>query len=274
MILNNQYNFLFLKQRRTASTSLEILLSKFCSTDDIITKINRVNAGRRAGSLGPSSQNYLDPDEPYFHGLHLKHNLNHCVYHNVKQLIKLLPFSRMLFGYKDPSQLNRWMFKKENQKYFGHMPVALVRQRIGDEKFYDAFKFTVVRNPFDQILSWYYWISATGGKDLQMDFQKFVQKKSLEFFESNKEVFVEDNKSMVDEILHYESLNEELPRISERLGLPQKNLGEIYSKVKTNSFTRATRGYELIDKQSQEIIINSAEYFFKNCGYSRDLPDR
>ena len=63
-----------------------------------------------------------------------------------------------------------------------------------------------------------------------MDFQTFVRKKSLEFFESNKVVFVEDNKSMVDEILHYESLNEELARVSERLCLPQ-NLGEIYSGI-------------------------------------------
>ena len=273
MILNNKYNFLYLKQRRTSSTSLEIALSRFCSTDDIITKINRINSGTLVDSEGPSSQNYLDPDQPYFYGLYVKHNLNHCLHHNVKQLIKLLPFSRMLFEYKDPPRLQKWMFKKENQKYFGHMPVVLVRQRIGDERFNDAFKFTVVRNPFDQILSWYYWISATGGKNLQMDFQTFVRKKSLEFFKSNKVVFVEDNKSMVDEILHYESLNQELPRISKRLGLSQ-NLGEIYSKIKTNSFARTTRGYELIDKQSQEVIINNAEYFFKNCGYSKDVPNQ
>ena len=272
MILNNQYNFLYFKQRRTSSTSLEIALSRFCSTDDIITKVNRVNRGVLGDSEGPSSQNYLDPDQPYLHGLYLKNNLNHCLYHNVKQLTKLLPFSRMLFGYKDPPELKKWMFKEENQKYTGHMSVALVRQRIGDERFDDAFKFTVVRNPFDQILSWYYWISATGGKNLQMDFQTFVRIKSLEFFESNKEVFVEDNKLMVDEILHYESLNEELPRIGERLCLPQ-NLGEIHSGIKTNSFTRTTRGYELIDKQSQEIIINSAEFFFENCGYSKDVPN-
>ena len=151
------------------------------------------------------------------------------------------------------------------------MPVVLLRQQIGDERFDDAFKFTVVRNPFDQILSWYYWIQATGGANFQMDFQTFVRKKSLEFFESNKEVFVENNKSMADEILHYESLNEELPRISERLGLPQ-NIGEVYAKITTNSYARTTGGYDLIDKQSQEIIINHAKYFFENCGYSKELP--
>ena len=275
MILNKQYNFLYLKQRRTSSTSLEIVLSKFCSDDDIITKVNRVNANRFIESEGRASQNFLDPDQPYFYGLNLKHNLSHCFHHNARQLIKLLPFSRALFEYKDPPQLRSWMFKTENTKFYGHMPVVLLRQRIGDERFDTAFKFTVVRNPFDQILSWYYWIQATGGANFQMDFQTFVRKKSLEFFESNKEVFVENNKSMADEILHYESLNEELPRISERLGLPQ-NIGEVYAKITTNSYARTTGGYDLIDKQSQEIIINHAKYSLKNCckncGYSKELP--
>ena len=43
MILNNQYNFIFLKQRRTSSTTLEIVLSAICFADDIISGNNSVN---------------------------------------------------------------------------------------------------------------------------------------------------------------------------------------------------------------------------------------
>ena len=39
MILSHKYKYIFIKSFKTASTSLEIALSKFCGTKDIITPI-------------------------------------------------------------------------------------------------------------------------------------------------------------------------------------------------------------------------------------------
>ena len=39
MIVNHKYKFIFIKSFKTAGTSLEIALSKFCTKDDIITSI-------------------------------------------------------------------------------------------------------------------------------------------------------------------------------------------------------------------------------------------
>lgn len=53
MIVNHEYRFIFLKTYKTAGTSLEIALSKHCSDDDIVTRIQeedyRQSLGARAG---------------------------------------------------------------------------------------------------------------------------------------------------------------------------------------------------------------------------------
>ena len=39
MILSHKYKYIFIKSFKTASTSLEIALSRFCDKEDIITPI-------------------------------------------------------------------------------------------------------------------------------------------------------------------------------------------------------------------------------------------
>ena len=59
MILNHQYNFLFVKTRKTGGTSLEIALSKFCGPQDIITPFRDEDEKirQKLGYRGP--QNYM-----------------------------------------------------------------------------------------------------------------------------------------------------------------------------------------------------------------------
>ena len=40
MIISHKYKFIFLKTTKTAGTSVEISLSRFCGDDDIITPID------------------------------------------------------------------------------------------------------------------------------------------------------------------------------------------------------------------------------------------
>ena len=42
MILSHKHKFIFLKTKKTASTSLEIALSKICGKDDIVTPVSEL----------------------------------------------------------------------------------------------------------------------------------------------------------------------------------------------------------------------------------------
>ena len=65
MIISHKYKFIFLKTNKTAGTSIEIALSKFCGPKDVITPISLEDEEIRKelGYRGP--QNYLSPPWDY-----------------------------------------------------------------------------------------------------------------------------------------------------------------------------------------------------------------
>ena len=59
MILSYKHKFIFIKTRKTAGTSIEIALSRFCGKDDIITPISPEDEKIRK-KIGVKPQNYHD----------------------------------------------------------------------------------------------------------------------------------------------------------------------------------------------------------------------
>jgi hypothetical protein len=68
MILSHRHRFIFLKTTKTAGTSVEISLSRFCGPDDIITPITPADEASRLATGGRGPQNHIgsgtvdDPD--------------------------------------------------------------------------------------------------------------------------------------------------------------------------------------------------------------------
>lgn len=61
MIISHRHKFIFLKTNKTAGTSIEIALSKFCGPDDIITPISPEDEEMRTKLGYPGPQNYFLP---------------------------------------------------------------------------------------------------------------------------------------------------------------------------------------------------------------------
>lgn len=82
MIISHKHKFIFIKTKKTAGTSIEILLSKYCGEDDIITPISPEDELIRKELQYRTAQNYLIEKNGYTHKLY-----NHM---SAEEIIKIV----------------------------------------------------------------------------------------------------------------------------------------------------------------------------------------
>jgi hypothetical protein len=186
MIISHKYRYIFLKTTKTAGTSIEIALAKFSGPEDIITPISPEDEKirKKLGYQGP--MNYSTPLRGY----------------GIKDFALFLLKGRR----------KRW--------FYNHITAKEVRARVGLQIWDGYFKFCVERNPWDRVVSLYYWQNRT---EPRQPFSAFVQSDApLSLKRKGFDLYTIDGRVAVDKICRYENLSEELEAIRTRLGIPEK----------------------------------------------------
>ena len=180
MIVSHRHKFIFIKTRKTAGTSLELALCKYCGEDDIITPVTPKDEGlrRELGVRGPQ---------------------NHRI-----------PSSALSRTEKLSSLVNR-----RKPEFFNHYRAQDLRDRLSPGIWDAYFKFTIERNPFDKAISRYYF----RGNDKQYDMPTFFQNCPVHLI-SNWEHYAINDVPAVDHVIRFENLSEEVAQLAERLELP------------------------------------------------------
>lgn len=186
MIISHKYKFIFLKTTKTAGTSVEIALSKFCGPTDVITPITPEDEKIRQefGFRGP--QNYLQP-------------------------VWELKFREVLTYLRHGYRKNR---------FYNHITASEVSQLVEPKVWQNYYKFCIERNPWDRVVSMYYWQYKTEPRPafaeyVLSDAPADLNKKGFELYTINGQI-------AVDKICRYESLAEELEAVRLHLGLPEE----------------------------------------------------
>ena len=111
------------------------------------------------------------------------------------------------------------------RKYYNHMPARLVRRYVGREIFDSYFKFCVEREPVSKCISHYSMLVNSPDhnrrtKDLSWD--DYVSQGKFPF---DAKKYTDANGSlMVDQIVPYESLDESMFEIAQKLGFAFERL--------------------------------------------------
>jgi len=182
MIVNHRYRFIFLKTKKTAGTSTEIALSRYCDGNDILSKIGHRDEPKRAalGYQGPA--NNLEPA-----------------------------------GTSLLDRIRRWRHGPE-ERFWNHMPASELREKVGEQTWNSHFKFCFERNPWDRAISQYFWQNRS--KKRLPDFDRYLLEMQRRNILSNFDTYAIDGRIAVDAVYRFEDLDAELGRIVERLGLP------------------------------------------------------
>ena len=204
MIISHEHKFIFIKTNKTAGTSFEIALSRFCGPDDVITPISAQDEVMRKelGYRGP--QNFLTPRSEY--------------------------------------KLQDWMWLllkgSRKKKYYNHISAREIMEQLNPEMWESYYKFCFTRNPWDRLISMYWWLYkseprpsvseflATG------DFQKAIRR--------GFELYTIEGQVVVDKIYRFEKIAEAAEEVRTQLGLPEK-LVLPRAKSKTRKDSRSYR---------------------------------
>ena len=141
---------------------------------------------------------------------------------------------------------NKKDIKHKNIKYY---------ENIYGKKIKDYFKFTIVRNPYDRILSFYFW--SKGKKN-----QVFNKKEFINFVKNNQS-FQYRYINNTFHIIHYENLIDELKNIE-----CFKNIVDFNNYPILNASSNSTKNYnKILDKELKNLIYNKYKKDFKLFGY-------
>ncbi len=224
MICSYSKNFIFIKTQKTGSTSAEIVLSSLCNNKDFFTPIINYEELIQNKNV-PLITN---PDE----------NLR-------KKYTNILPKTHM-HGY----QISE------------HMPLAELK-KINQEFCNKAFKFCVERHPYEKI------ISAANHKIEAFNL------KDNEFIEvinhiidvsgcSDKNLYTDKNKIIVNQVVQYENLNSFLISF-----LKQNNKDNII--IPQAKKFKKHLNVDFLTKDQKFQIYNICEWEFKTFGYKSGL---
>jgi hypothetical protein len=139
MILSHKYKFIFIRTQKTASSSVEISLSRYCGPDDVLTPMDPPDEEQRR-KFNVYPQNFLVP----------------------LKLYRGKEFLRFLRGWR--------------LKYWDHMSAKHIKRFIGEDIYNSYYKFCFERNPWEKTISYYFWENR---KKKYNNFDDFIYNKQL-----------------------------------------------------------------------------------------------
>jgi len=147
-------------------------------------------------------------------------------------------------------------------KFYNHIPAKKIRELAGDI-WDDYYKFCFERNPWDKVISWYYWVIKDGR---EVTFDHFM--KSGHFAKvggaAGHDLYTDDNGMiLMDDIFLYENMNEAIAEIENKLNIIFPSLPNAKSQYRSNRQPYS----EVYTEQQKELVEKAFSREIKNLGY-------
>lgn len=223
VIISHKHKFIYIKTKKTAGSSIQVLLENFCGKEDIITPLNRPTT-EKGFLYNEKARNYK--------GLSSIIKIIKYQIINFSQISNPLSYLKtfLLSCLKVPKKKVIRIFLS---RFVSHMSAALVKLKVGNLIWNNYFKFTIERNPWDKVVSAYHHLNP------EIPFNEWIQSFSLNHRSQpiNFSLYSINGKVVLDFIGKFENLNEDLKIIFNKLNLPLTTLPQekkIYRKNKEN----------------------------------------
>ena len=236
MILSHRHRFVFIKTRKTASTSLEIFFSQFCGDDDIVTPV-------------------MAEDEI------IRHDLGGCLPQHYSANSRREDEYRAAIRCADVEQMKRAL-KAKDMLYRNHMSLAEVSSQVSIPD--DYLVISSDRHPYEKVVSMTYF--RLRNKELDdAEFARELERVIDSEKYRNIDMYRDRQGRLATRIIRYEALQADTRAICEELGLEFQPRGLPSTKANFRE-SRDDAGTVLTNEQKHRIAEICAEEF-KVYGY-------
>ncbi|MDP3858096.1 MAG: sulfotransferase family 2 domain-containing protein [Stagnimonas sp.] len=152
-------------------------------------------------------------------------------------------------------------------RWWNHMTASAVCAQLGEPQWSEYHKFCVVRNPYDKVVSMFFFrrqrgiIKPPGASEAE----QLENALRLEAPVSDRNVYCIDDRIAVDSVLRYERLQADLADLCTRLGLPWRP--QELPRYKAGFRPPEARVEALYTEASRAIVRHAYAWEFETFGY-------
>lgn len=237
MIASYLHNFIFIKTRKTAGTTIEIVLAPFCGPRDIITPIGRSEELLR-GNGQPLCRNFASnrADE---------------------EVVRQAMLQKQVARSGARAAVDRFEF-------INHMTARRIKAHVPADFWNSAYKFTAERHPYEKAVSLAYYShrpQKTGAT-----FEQHLDSVVCSGTYASSNFYIVRGKVVVDEFIRHETFHDDLRRVGARLGLA---IPDELPRAKTTTREDRRPAREILTDAQKETVFGFCQREFELLGYER-----
>ena len=232
MLLSTKHNFVFIKNKKVAGTSLEVFLSNYLEDDAVVTPVSTFNFLDEVRRIendheedwrkdGKSARNYK--------GSFAEEN-----YLRLRQAQRYLrTYLRVgVLGLGSPLEKKSKVINvKRSFKFYDHMKLSEVQERLPVHVFENLVKAVIIRNPSAQCISDYYDCINRPEAYLFDSFDEYLLLRMPVFFEKIRSKCEIDSVIAITDFLRYENLVDDLQVFADKVGLDINSSGLVDYRI-------------------------------------------
>jgi hypothetical protein len=245
MIVSYQHNFIFIKTRKTAGTSIEYGLGPLCGHNDIVAPIGPREDIDRAKTTGVVPRNFV-------RDVRLEKRYLRSVLKGRRKLLRAFWDELRVDGFDSANDLI----------CTSHATAAQIKLWTND--FWDgAFRFASERHPYEKAVSYAHFRKNSDGKTASDHLDDTIRYHSLGY--TGYPQYMIGGKVVVDDFVRHDSLQEDMVRICSRLAVAIPDLPRRRSGTRTDR-RDAT---EILTRQQKDFIYEACAPEFEIFCWSR-----